>query len=213
MVKPLSFSQYLTEAPLPDDWNGALFDEKIPFARRVRYAQERAKRLGAGSSRVAFVIPYQGRDTVLKVAKNRKGAAQNEVEARNLEDWYLKNMGISIPLIDYDERNDQPTWIHTEKAEKIRDSDFKKLTGLTLSQIIDYAEAASGRNRNINRSQFEGKVDEENEFLQSMVDLVGNYTHLPTGDLRRLANWGLYKGQPVIIDLGLDDDVFKSHYS
>jgi hypothetical protein len=32
------------------------------------------------------------------------------------------------------------------------------------------------------------------------------------GDLQRLANWGLYKGHPVIIDLGFDSSIYKSHY-
>jgi len=37
-----------------------------------------AKRLGGGSSRVAFLIDYQGRKTILKVAKNNKGLAQSQ---------------------------------------------------------------------------------------------------------------------------------------
>ena len=51
------------------------------------------------------------------------------------------------------------------------------------------------------------------DLVQSLVDFVGNYTHIPTGDLRRLANWGIYNGKPVIIDIGLDDDVMTTHYS
>lgn len=211
-MKTVTLSQFLSEAPLPDDWDGAMYNERVPFARRVKYAQERAKRVGAGSSRIAFVIPYQGRDTVLKIAKNKKGMAQNAVEAQNLEDWYLKDMGITIPLIDYDEQNETPTWIHTELATKAKDSDFKRLTGLTLSEVIDYAEITSGRKR-VRDNPYAGKVDEENEFLQSMTDFVGNYTHIPTNDLRALRNWGIYNGHPVIIDIGLDDDVASTHYS
>ena len=213
MMNNIKFSQFLNEAPLPDDWDSGMYNERIPFARRVKYAQERAKRVGAGSSRVVFVIPYQGRDTALKLAKNAKGMAQNDVEANTLEDWYLRKLDLVIPLIDYDEQNDRPTWIHTELAKKAKDSDFVKETGLKLDDLITYAENASGRPVKYRRSVDETKVNEDSDLVQSLVDFVGNYIHIPTGDLRRLANWGIYNGKPVIIDIGLDDDVMTTHYS
>ena len=187
-MQPKSFSQYLTEAPLPDDWDDAIYNPRIPFAKRIRYAQERAQKAGAGSSRVAFIIPYEGRRTVLKVAKNKKGMVQNEVEAQKLEDWYLRNLGIIIPLIDYDEQNSQPTWIHTEFATKAKQSDFIKETGVPLETLIAYAEKTSGKKQSHIRSYDFSKVNEESELVQSIVDLVGNYD-LPTGDFTRLANW------------------------
>lgn len=207
-MKP-TFKQFLLEAPLPDDWDSGLFNPRVPFAKRVRYAKERASRIGAGSSRIAFKIPYEGRDTVLKVAKNIKGAAQNEEEAVLLNDWYLRNLGIIIPMIDFDEANDKPTWIHTEFATKAKNSDFVRACGVTLPKLIQYAEIVSGRSRNAYVRAGEIGVDEESELAQAMVDFVGNYTHVPTGDLERLANWGIYKGSPVIIDLGLTDSTLQ----
>jgi hypothetical protein len=207
----LKFSDFLNEAPLPDDWDEDIYNERIPFTTRVKYATERAKRAGAGSSRIAFIIPYQGRNTILKVAKNSKGMAQNEVEAQTFEDWYLKSLNIIIPMIDYDERNQSPTWIHTELAAKIKDSDFIRITGANLSLLIDYAENASGRRRHRNLDF--SSVNEDSDLVQSLTDFVGNFTHIPTGDLKRLANWGMYNGNPVIIDLGLDDTVMQQHYS
>lgn len=205
-----TFKEYLAEAPLPDDWDSAIYNPRIPFAKRVRYAQERAEKAGAGSSRVAFVIPYEGRRTILKVAKNAKGMAQNEVEARTLEDWFLKDLNITIPMIDYDEENDPPTWIHTEFAAKAKDSDFKNATGLKLNDLIDYCLYLSGRERG-DRSKY-GNIDEENDLIVSISDLLGNYTHVPVNDFRVLGNWGIYDGRPVIIDMGLDDTVAKQHY-
>lgn len=214
MTFKIPFSEFLQEAPLPDDWDSGVFDQRVPFARRIRYAKERAKRVGAGSSRVAFVIPYEGRNTVLKVAKNQKGIAQNTEEVSLLYDWYLKNLELVIPIIDADEKNgDNPTWIHTEFAQKAKDSDFKKLTGLTLNDLVSFAEGRSGRERN---SYIMGKLSQEqidaldeNEFVSNLVDFIGNYTHVPTGDLKRLANWGIYEGRPVIIDIGLTDSSWE----
>jgi hypothetical protein len=48
----------------------------------VTHAKEQAQQIGRGSSQVAFVVPYQGRNTVLKVAVNNKDLVQNEEEVR-----------------------------------------------------------------------------------------------------------------------------------
>lgn len=204
-----SFKQFLIEAPLPDDWDSAIFNQRIPFARRIRYAKERASKLGSGSSRVAFTIPYEGRQTVLKVAKNVKGAAQNEEEAVLFGDWYLRKLGLIIPMIDFDEENNQPTWIHTEFATKPKKSDFVKACGADLESLVLYAELTSGRVQRAHKDISELHVDEESELARAMVDFVGDYTHVPTGDLKRLANWGVYNGSPVIIDLGLTDSTLQ----
>lgn len=214
----IPFSQFLNEAPLPDDWDHGVFSNNIPFARRIRYAKERAKQVGVGSSRVAFVIPYEGRNTVLKVAKNKKGIAQNVEEINLLYDYYLRDLNLVIPVIDTDEKNgDSPTWIHMEYAAKIKDSDFKRLTGMTLDELISFAEQYSGRvssrysTNNIPEEKAE-ELMEDNELVSSLVEFVGNYTNIPTGDLRRLANWGMYKGRPVIVDMGLTDDSLKYYH-
>lgn len=211
-MKKITFSTFLQEAPLPGDWDHAVFSDRIPFAHRIRYAKERAKQVGAGNSRVAFVIPYEGRNTVLKVAKNKKGMIQNVEEIKLLYDYYLRDLNLVIPIIDADEKNgDNPTWIHMEFASKIKDSDFKKLTGLKLADLIDYAETKSGRFQ-YTKWQWTPELDkklEDNEFVHSLIDFIGNYTHIPTGDLQRLANWGMYKGNPVIIDMGLTNESLK----
>lgn len=208
MATKISLSAFLTESPLPDDWDGAMYNERVPFARRVKYAQERAKKLGTGSSRIAFVIPYQGRDTVLKIAKNRKGMAQNEVEAQHLNDYYLVGLDLFIPLIDYDEQNETPTWIHTEMAQKAREADFVKACGGTLNDLLAYASKYHGR-------QWHGgdasKVDEESELAQAMVDYVGNYD-ANIADYRNIKNWGIYNGRPVIIDAGYNNDVHDLYF-
>src|ERR1700749_760360 len=48
------------------------------FTARLKYCKEHFQRLGAGSSRIVFLLP-DGK--VLKLAKNAKGLAQNNVES------------------------------------------------------------------------------------------------------------------------------------
>jgi hypothetical protein len=214
MIKSLkSFKQFLLETPLPDDWDSDIYDQAVPFKTRIEYAKKRAEKIGTGSSRVAFVIPYQGRKTVLKIAKNAKGIAQNEAEAEFFRDWYIKDLGITIPMIDYDEKNSKPTWIHTEFAEKAKDSDFRKGTNFTLYNLVHFViPELTGKTK---ASLTKGHEDEflEIDLIDSLVNLLGNYSQIPSRDLERLANWGIYKGNPVIIDLGLSSDVYTRYYS
>lgn len=204
-------NEELLESPLPDDWDGDMFNERVPFAKRLRYAMDRAQKMGTGSSRVVFEIPYEGRATILKIAKNAKGLAQNEVEVQALDDYYLKQLGIVIPVIDYDEKNNRPVWIHVEKAGKAKDSDFVRACGGKLNDLMQFAARSHGRNERFGGD--ENKVDPDSDLAMSLSDYVGSYSHVPMGDLSRLANWGIYNGSPVIIDLGLDSDVLQKHYS
>jgi hypothetical protein len=206
------FIQYLQEAPLPEDWDAAIYSERVPFAQRIRYAKAKAKQLGAGSSRVAFEIPYQGRRTVLKIAKNNKGMAQNAEEASALSDWYLKGLNLTIPLIDYDEQTDSPTWIHTEFATKAKNSDFKKATGAPLYDFVMYCVRQSGRERSGSNKPEDYGIDPDSELVQNFTDYVGNYTHHPWVEYTNLRNWGIYQGNPVIIDIGLTQDIWNDHY-
>ena len=202
----MKLNNIINEAPLPDDWDKSVFSDNVPFTQRIRYAKERAKQVGRGSSRVAFETPYEGRKTVLKIALNTKGMVQNEEEANLLSDWYLKGIDITIPMIDYDEQSNKPTWVHTEYADKITqkklESFFEGVSMLDIANYLNYHRVG-------NKSQFFATPklpDElyENEYFQALQDLVINL-NIPPNDLTRKANWGLYKGHPVIIDLGLTE--------
>jgi hypothetical protein len=217
-----TFKQFLKEAPpLPDDWDKEVYTPDTSFKKKVDYALERAKKLGAGSSRVVFDIEHEGRQTALKIAKNKKGLAQNSKEA----DYGLYQMypDITTPIIDYDEEHDYPIWIHTEKAEKMTKAKFKKLTGMNFDNFNKMLRASEndriGHRGNFGGLDFTYGVPEEekeaiaeSEFFYDVDSLLGNFDIL-SGDLSRIANWGIYNGRPVIIDLGFSSDVQKDYYS
>lgn len=210
----MKIKEILQEAPLPDDWDKSQYKSDKSFASRIRYAVERAQKIGTGSSRVAFEIEYQGRPTILKVAKNKKGIAQNDFESQMLNDYYFTGLGISIPMIDHDEENEYPTWIHTEKAEKMKPTQFKQFfSGLTPDEMMEVAKYGAGKIQVQPEKQEQySQIIEDNEYIDSIVDLIGNYD-IGEADLTRLANWGVYKNSPVIIDIGGSSEVMKLHYS
>jgi hypothetical protein len=212
------------EAPLPADWDPVQMRQQgTTFKSRLAYALERAKKLGAGSSRVATVIEYQGRPTVLKIAKNQKGLAQNSVEADILSDGYASQLGILIPIIDYDEQNREPTWVHTEMATKATEKQLCQIMGCdNLSQLVNMAWAITGkksytgnyesfvsflRQRNVSEEQ----IDTMTDYANTLADLNNSFD-VELGDFRRAVNWGIYQGKPVIIDVGFNSNVMNQYY-
>ena len=210
--------------PLPDDWDKNVYSagNKGGFKARIEYAKQKAQRIGGGSSRVAFIIDYQGRKTVLKIAKNNKGLAQNEQEVNMLHTAEMLGASgtVTVPMIDYDEEGNQPSWLHVEYARKLKsEKEFADLTGFNMYDLIAYSASVShnrsfpsAHNKEFSPSWVEDIWEDEDSFAYEFVSFVGN-TELHLPDLTRPANWGVYKNNPVIIDLGLSDDVYQTHYS
>jgi len=233
----MKISELLTESPLPNDWDPAEFSttptqqnpRPTTFKARLAYALERAKRLGSGSSRVAVIIEYEGRPTVLKIAKNAKGMAQNQAEADILEDGYISQMDICIPMIDYDKVNKQPTWIQTELAQKATEQKLCQLMKCEdLYDLVDVALDISGQtyskqpsvaSRQIVTSRMlkSGKYTEADiEIFNHYVDelaTVASSSDVQLADFKSAGNWGIYQGRPVLIDLGFTSSVKDQHYS
>lgn len=224
-AKEFILENELIEAPLPSEWDTDQFKPGSTFKQRLAYALERAKKIGTGSSRVAMIIEYEGRPTVLKIAKNKKGLAQNEVEASVLDDRYANQLGILIPFIDADPQNNPPTWIHTELAQKATERQICRLIGCDdLNQLVNMAYAQMGIIPRWNPRKYKdyidmfhkkGLTDEQIENIQdyanALVDLHMSFS-MELDDFSRAANWGIYKGKPVIIDLGFDTNVKKTYY-
>jgi hypothetical protein len=214
----------VTEAPLPPDWDPEQLNLRQTFKNRLKYALDRAKRLGGGSSRVAMTIDYEGRPTALKVAKNLKGLAQNEAEIEILEDFYVGKLPIVIPMIDYDKANKRPVWLQTEIAKKVRGDTLQKMLHTPAMWLL------TNQVRNLTGKRGPHDMDDEKikkyffdtandywkpteegwkifrQYSEELAELVMSST-LDSGDLQNPANWGLYNGRPVVIDLGFTDEV------
>jgi ribosomal protein S18 acetylase RimI-like enzyme len=219
--------EVLDEMPLPADWDPQQMRQQgTTFKSRLAYALERAKKLGTGSSRVATTIEYQGRPTVLKIAKNQKGLAQNSVEADILSDGYASQMGILIPLIDYDTQNREPSWIHTEVAQKANEKQlcnlmkchsFDDLITAAQAQLNEYGTRSRDiLNKIIEKNEYYGSSEQDAdiflEYVNRLAELKNSFD-VQLGDFNRAHNWGLYQGKPVIIDVGLNSNVLNQYYA
>jgi len=178
------------------------------FAARVRYVQTHLKKIGSGSARIVYEIDDKH---VLKLAKNKKGIAQNVVEG----DWGLHRMYDGI-LPDLIEKDDDDLWLIVERANKISKKEFERLTGVkfeNFARTLGYElSLRSSRNRGFYRYKPEDYDDIiDNEFLSEIVDMSINFD-MPAGDFERISTYGKVDDDPVVVDPGLTQSVYEEHY-
>lgn len=209
----------LTESILDEDYpvnfNMDEFKELNSFNARIKYCQDRLKRISSGSSRIVYQIDDE---KVLKLAKNKKGIAQNGVEIS----YSRSDYPVSI-MFDYEEEND--LWVEMELAKPINPKIFFNITGFKwedyVAMVHNYGEQVhnngrkSGYQKDIDPSVVEAMWDDD-DFVREMLNFIGD-TGVPVGDLQVLSSYGLVKRDGyetiVVIDYGLTHDVYDSYYS
>lgn len=211
-IRKLLKESILDEAEYPSSFDIEEFKNKQTFKDRIKYIEERLTKLGVGSSRIVYQIDQK---TVLKLAKNKKGVAQNNVEIE-----YSHYGDLSYLFAEVFEYDSEGLWVEMELASKVTNSNFKTITGIDFKKYVEALRYYYNTNVKPNRygsNKPEG-YDElwEDEFMYDVFSFVGNYRP-PLGDLLRLSTYGVVKrnGQDsiVMIDYGLDEDVYSTHYS
>jgi hypothetical protein len=180
------------------------------FNKRIKYCEEHLSRISSGSGRIVYKIDDE---KALKLAKNRKGIAQNEVEIDYSQDNYINHL-----FAETYEFHPDFLWLEMELCVKINHAKFKQLTGVNFrefSNMIHYEkERVTSRTDRLIISQ-PPNYDEliENEFIMDIVDYMNNYD-IPFGDLIRINTYGEnYDNEIVIVDYGLTQKVFDDYYS
>lgn len=177
------------------------------LAKKVQYAKSKLKKLGEGSSRIVFDL---NDGYVLKLAKNIKGQEQNMGDG----DWGKQKMYPDLlPELKDKDESDDVNWLVVKKAEKITEKQFQSLTKLnfkTFSKILSEQHLwLNGKIKTM--AEDSEKIIEDSELLQNVIDLVGSFDMLP-GDLTRISSWGKIGNNAVIVDCGLSQTVYNTHY-
>ncbi len=209
-----SFFQDIVREDYPAMWNKEEFEKITSFAGKLKYANEHLQKIASGSGRAVFKVDEQ---KALKIAKNKKGLAQNSVEAEG----YIQNFSVVAKTYDIgdDIRGVGPFWVEMELAKKISKSRFKELAGVAIDRA--YAYFARYEAKNLGRKRWTSMSDEEaeklrdNPFIVEMIDLIGNYD-MSTGDFGRTSTYGevIRDGKPkvVLVDFGLTNTVWDDYY-
>lgn len=184
------------------------------FAKRVEYCKMHlGNPIGRGSSRVVFQLDDE---KVLKLAMNRKGVAQNNVEY----DKYAETYNVTPKL--YNCANDD-TWIVTEYVLPAKRQDFMECLGIDFDTFFEFIKACyncyARRGREVpcdlSDEQFSELCD-NNEDLYQFYCYMADY-QLPFGDICRLGNLGMVMrdGEPhiVILDTGCNQEVYDIYYN
>lgn len=196
----------------PSSFDMEHFKTLRSFAQRVKYCEEHLKRISSGSSRIVYMIDNT---KVLKLAKNQKGLAQNEVEIQWGQDSYFGSILAHTFMYHPDD-----LWVEMELARKVTKKDFQRLTECNIEEMDMYLRNFNAINHG-KRPIFtmDPEVKErldENEFVSAIVDFMANID-APPGDFGRLSSYGIVQrnGQDdiVLIDFGLTNDVYQTYYS
>lgn len=203
------------EEEYPPSWNIDEFKKLKSFNERIKYCEKNLQKISSGSSRIVYKVD----DTkVLKLAKNKKGLAQNEVEVGFSKDYMWD--GIVAQIFDYDQND---LWAEMELARKVSPKKFHEIVGFSFGQycnaILYHAEEQKPQSKYSKIQTKPEKYQEmwdDNEFMYSIFDIIGSYD-FPAGDLCKLNSYGLVNrnGQDeiVLIDYGLTNDVYDSYYN
>lgn len=201
------------EEDYPVNWNIEDFKKLTSFSARVDYCNRNLQRISSGSSRVVYKVD----DTkVLKLAKNKRGLAQNEVEIEFGNYYDLQD--IVAKVFESDNNN---LWVEMELARKVTPKLFMEIVGVDFDKYCQalryHHDDVTGNSRKMFRTSKPENYDEmwENEFVYELLSFIGNYNP-PVGDLCRLSTYGLVNrdgvNKIVMIDYGLTNDVYDSYY-
>jgi hypothetical protein len=120
---------YIKEMAYPISFNMEEFKNIKSFANRLKYCEERLKKLGAGTSRRVYQIDDE---KCLKLAKNNKGIAQNIEEINLGNDMYAGSCFAKV--YDYDPNG---LFVEMELARNAKESDFERLVGIPFDVYCD----------------------------------------------------------------------------
>lgn len=229
-MKLQSLLSYLTEniqgglsedvleiANYPEGFNINQLKDQPSFAAKVRYLRSHGlDKLGAGSSRAAFIADN---DTVIKVAKNKKGLAQNRVEAE-----LSANVSNDAPIAKVKDSDTDNIWIESERARKAKPTDFKSLIGYPMQNFMKAVRELVDEQRGTRRDWQEYFYLKDRELYEEMrwtkaiyelADIIADHD-LSMGDIDRISSWGVVNRNGsqhlVLVDYGLDDQVWQQHY-
>ena len=176
-------------------------EELETYQARKKYAEANLKHLSSGSSRIVYLTDA---GTIVKLAKNDKGIAQNKVEANpKMKSKYLNKIISNAKNFD---------WIQTHFLEKIGVKEFEEMTDIPFEEFgeaIRYglkgvSDSSSKKPKNFNEI---AKTD----FYKEMERVASKFKLLP-GDIARISSWGTKDDLPILIDAGLTRDVYDDFY-
>lgn len=190
-------------------------DELETFSDKLRHANATLKKISSGSGRVVYEL---NDNHAIKIAKNKKGVAQNEAEADSI---FNKFDCVAKTLA----HGKFYSWILAEKATPIRHvSEFDELVGGGADFYIYmdtlYTLFSPNGKHWLSDEEFKDglKKCNDSKFCSKVISMINELgVHkIVVSDLLRLENMGFVvrngKKELVIVDYGLTADIYNTFY-
>ena len=194
----------------PDSFSFGALESIKSFKGKLDYAKTHLNRLAAGSSRVVYKVDDE---KVLKLAKNKRGVIQNEIEIdfRNYSPLFAE-------VFDSHPYN---LWVEMEYAKKMTPNKFKELTGYEFSDlkyIADY-DHYNKQKGGLKIPFFGSDMVEDmlkNEYIKEFYYLISDHGFL-SADFLKKDSWGIVlrdgKETPVLVDFGFHENILYKYFS
>jgi hypothetical protein len=173
----------------------------ITYKARKKYAENNLKHLSSGSSRIVYLTKNK---TVIKLAKNDRGIAQNKAESNPK----FKSKYINKIL----SKAENYSWIQVPFNKKITEKQFEKMTGFDFD---DFGDAIRYALKTITSKSID-KPDNFDDFNKSSffkeIVQIGKKNKLMPGDLARISSWLTNGKYPILGDSGLTRKIFEEFY-
>lgn len=232
--------RHINEMAYPAAFDMDTFKSIRSFAGRVDYCRSKLKYLGRGSSRMVFEIDDE---KVLKLAYNRKGVAQNEAEAdpmlRNYNmfaevfdvhptyQWIEMEKAVPAKKSDFDRiyggENGMFSdffreWAYDMEEDLTKGGVFDDwLHPYVFNIYLDMMGKSGGDAWGEIYRDFEDQFDYEGSLFEGIRNYMYDWDLHAYGDLQRISSYGVVKRngkeEIVLIDYGLNNDVYDKHYS
>ena len=202
----------------PEEW-----ESKTPFEAMLKALSKFGlKQIGEGSSRLVFELDG---NSVVKLAKDEKGLAQNELEVTAGRDPQVES--IISGVLDYDP---EFYWVVSKKVIPLHDAEVskaekiigvpwnevRKTMGLSARSEYDATAPVGGQKSGVTqRVQLVGRENcmTGNDFLSAISSFMERYKDMLPGDLAKLSSWGITgEGCLVLLDYGITTKKFRELY-
>jgi hypothetical protein len=208
----------------PVDWvdaawkNPELFGKSNEFLT-MQHAVEHLglNMLGRGSSRIVYDMG-DGK-WVLKIALNKKGIAQNELESFAGSDPYVDKIVAKVK-----ENSDEYAWVVSQRVEQLySEKDFEDAVGVTWNELRNAlglkttqdldSTAKPSRASTKRQGLLDSRCLRGQAFLDYVKNYVARYEGMLPGDLAKYDSWGTTSdGCIVLLDYGITRKKFDQLY-
>lgn len=209
---PFNIIENLMIEEYPSNFSMEHFANLTSFKARIDYCQDNLQRISSGSARIVYKIDDE---KVLKLARNRKGLGQNEVEIEWSKERYFSD--ILARVFHYEDNN---LWSEMELARKVNKASFLKHVECDIDDMFRYLDnwynLINGKQQLYGLRQSVIAELDENSIVGTLKELMDN-TGCTHGDLCKYNSWGLVTRNGVedivLIDYGFTKEVYDTYYS